>query len=240
MNTQSNTYTFLYAAIMVVVVAAVLSFTSLSLKGRQNMNKEIEKKQDILKAVNVASTPDDAVELYEKYIVEAMIVNSEGEVKSNDKAATFVVDLKRENKKNLSERQLPIYIFKDAKVGEKLIIPVLGKGMWGPVWGFVSMEPDRKTIFGATFDHQGETPGLGAEISKPEFQLPFKGKQIFDASGIFTSLKMVKGTASDDLHAFDAVSGGTVTSKGLEAMLQDNLSSYEKFLKSSKLDKDEQ
>ena len=234
MNTQSNTYTFLYAAIMVVVVAAVLSFTSLSLKGRQNMNKEIEKKQNILKAVNVASTPENAVKLYDKYIVKAIIVNSEGEVKSNKKAETFKVNLKRENKKDLSERQLPVFIFNKEGIGEKLIIPVRGKGMWGPIWGFISMESDRKTIFGAIFDHQGETPGLGAEISNADFLAPFTGKQIFNQAGMFTSLKLVKGTASTNLHAFDAVSGGTVTSKGLEAMLQDNLSSYEKFLKSSK------
>lgn len=234
MNTQSNTYTFLYAAIMVVVVAAVLSFTSLSLKGRQNMNKEIEKKQNILKAVNVVSTPENAVELYDKYIVKAIIVNSEGEVKSNKRTETFKVDLKRENKKDLSERQLPVFIFNKEGIGEKLIIPVRGKGMWGPIWGFISMESDRKTIFGAIFDHQGETPGLGAEISNADFLAPFTGKQIFNQAGLFTSLKLVKGTASTNLHAFDAVSGGTVTSKGLEAMLQDNLSSYEKFLKSSK------
>lgn len=234
MNTQSNTYTFLYAAIMVVIVAAVLSFTALTLKGRQNKNKEIEKKQDILKAVNVASTPANAVELYDTYIVEAIIVNSEGEIKSNDKTTTFNVDLKKESKKELSQRDLPVFIFNDNKVGKKLIIPVRGKGMWGPIWGFISMESDCKTIYGATFDHQGETPGLGAEISNTDFQTSFKGKQIFNDSDVFTSLKLVKGTASTDPHAFDAVSGGTVTSKGLEAMLQSNLSSYEKFLKSSK------
>ncbi len=234
MNTQSNTYTFLYAAIMVVVVAAVLSFTSLSLKERQNMNKEVEKKQNILKAVNVASTPENAVELYDKYIVKAIIVNSEGEVKSKDKSETFKVDLKKENKKDLAERRLPVFVFNKEGVGEKLIIPVLGKGMWGPIWGFIAMESDRKTIFGAIFDHKAETPGLGAEISNADFLAPFTGKQIFNQADKFTSLKLVKGTASKNPHAFDAVSGGTVTSKGLEAMLQDNLSSYEKFLKSSK------
>jgi len=234
MNTQSNTYTFLYAAIMVVVVAAVLSFTSLSLKERQNMNKEVEKKQNILKAVNVASTPANAVELYDKYIVKAIIVDSEGEVKSNDKVETFKVDLKRENKKDLSERALPVFVFNKEGIGEKLIIPVRGKGMWGPIWGFISMESDRKTIYGATFDHQGETPGLGAEISNTEFLAPFTGKQIFNQAGLFTSLKLVKGTASTNPHAFDAVSGGTVTSKGLEDMLLKSLGSYEKFLKSSK------
>jgi len=234
MNTQSNTYTFLYAAIMVVIVAAVLSFTSLSLKDRQNANKEIEKKQNILRAVNVASTPADAVELYDKFIVEAIIVNSEGEVKSNDKTETFKVDLKRENKKDLTERRLPVFVFKKEGIGEKLIIPVRGKGMWGPIWGFISMESDRKTIYGAIFDHQGETPGLGAEISNADFLAPFTGKQIFNQAGTFTSLKLVKGTASNNPHAFDAVSGGTVTSKGLEEMLLKSLGSYEKFLKSSK------
>jgi len=235
MNTQSNTYTFLYASIMVVLVAAILSFAALQLKPRQTRNIEIEKKQDILKAVNVASTPQNAEELYSKYIVKALIVNSEGVVTSEDKKETFGVDLKIENsKKNVEERKLPVFVFSKEGIGEKMIIPILGKGMWGPIWGFIAMDPDGKTIYGATFGNKGETPGLGAEISKSEFQKPFTGKQIFDESGIFTSLKLVKGTASGNPHAFDAVSGGTVTSKGLEAMLQDNLSSYEKFLKSSK------
>ncbi len=236
MNTQSNTYTFLYASIMVVLVAAVLSFAALQLKPRQTRNIEIEKKQDILKAVNVASTPENAEELYNKLIVKALIVNSNGDVISEDKDATFGVDLKIENaKQNVTDRQLPIFIFNKEGVGEKMIIPILGKGMWGPIWGFISLNPDGKTIYGATFGNKGETPGLGAEISKPEFQKPFTGKQIFDEAGMFTSLALVKGGgAKGHPHQFDAVSGGTVTSKGLEAMLRDNLSSYEKYLKSSK------
>lgn len=236
MNTQSNTYTFLYASIMVVLVAAVLSFAALQLKPRQTRNTEIEKKQDILKAVNVASTPENAEELYSQYIEKALIVNSEGVVISDDKNETFGVNLKIENsKKDVVERKLPVFVFNKEGIGEKMIIPVLGKGMWGPIWGFVSLEPDGKTIYGATFGNKGETPGLGAEISKSEFQKPFTGKQIFDEAGKFTSLSLVKGGgAAGHPHEFDAVSGGTVTSKGLEAMLQDNLSCYEKFLKSSK------
>jgi Na+-transporting NADH:ubiquinone oxidoreductase subunit C len=234
MNTQSNTYTFLYAAIMVVLVAAVLSFAALQLKPRQTRNIEIEKKQDILKAVNILSTPENAEELYNKMIVKAVIVNSNGEVTSEDKDETFAVDLKIENKKDIAERRLPIFVFKKEGIGEKMIIPIRGRGMWGPIWGFISMEPDGNTIYGATFGNQGETPGLGAEISKEEFQKPFSGKQIFDEAGKFTSLALVKGGAEGHPHEFDAVSGGTVTSKGLEAMLHDNLSSYEKYLKSSK------
>lgn len=234
MNTNSNTYTFLYASVMVLVVAAVLSFTALQLKPRQNKNREIEKKQDILNAVGVTSTPADAEKLYDQYIVKAFTVSSEGNVKSEDKDETFKVDLKKEGAKSLEKRSLPVFIFSKEGVGEKMILPVRGKGMWGPLWGYIAMEKDGNTIFGATFAHQGETPGLGAEISTPAFQSQFVGKQIFDEVGKFTSIIMVKGTAGENPHQFDAVSGGTVTSKGFEAMLLDNLSSYEKFLKSSK------
>jgi Na+-transporting NADH:ubiquinone oxidoreductase subunit C len=234
MNTNSNTYTFLYASVMVLIVAAVLSFTALQLKPRQNKNREIEKKQDILNAVGVSSTPADAEKLYDQYIVKAFTVSSEGNIKSEDKDATFKVDLNRESKKALEERNLPVFVFNKEGVGEKMILPVRGKGMWGPLWGYIAMEKDGNTIYGATFAHQGETPGLGAEISTPAFQDQFIGKQIFNETGKFTSIIMVKGTASGNLHQFDAVSGGTVTSKGFEAMLLDNLSSYEKFLKSSK------
>lgn len=231
MNTQSNTYTFLYASVMVVVVAAVLSFTALQLKPRQTKNQEIEKKQNILKAVSIVSDASSAEELYAKYISKAYIANSEGAILSENIDEAFAVNLKKENAKQLSERRLPVFVYSKEGV-DKLIIPVLGKGMWGPIWGFISLEQDGKTIFGATFSHSGETPGLGAEISKPEFQDQFKGKQIFDQDNNFTSLILKKGTAKGNPHAIDAVSGGTVTSKGLEAMLQDNLSSYEKFLKS--------
>jgi len=234
MNTQSNTYTFLYASILVVVVAAVLSFTALQLKPRQTKNREIEKKQYILKAVNIASTPEDAEALYSKYIVKGFIVNSEGKTISEDMDKAFGVDQKIENAKSLKNRELPVFVFNKEGVGEKLILPVRGRGMWGPIWGFISLDPDHKTIFGAIFDHKGETPGLGAEIAKPGFQKPFSGKQIFDDQDNFTSLALRKGTASGHPHQFDAVSGGTVTSKGLEAMLRSNLGSYEKYLKSSK------
>lgn len=234
MNTNSNTYTFLYASVMVLIVAAVLSFTALQLKPRQNKNKEIEKKQAILKAVGVASTFADAEKLYDQYIVEAKIVNAAGALISEDKEEAFGVDLKKENKIDLTDRKLPVFIFQNEVVGKKMILPVRGKGMWGPIWGYISMELDGNTIYGATFDHQGETPGLGAEISKPEFQKQFASKQLFDQSGKFIPLALVKGTASGHLHEFDAVSGGTVTSKGLEEMLLKSLGSYEKFLKSSK------
>jgi Na+-transporting NADH:ubiquinone oxidoreductase subunit C len=94
-----------------------------------------------------------------------------------------------------------------------------GTGLWGPIWGYVSMNDDMNTIYGATFAHQGETPGLGAEIATPGFQQQFKGKKIFDESGnLLPSRLPIKRNSSAE-HKVDAISGGTITSKGLQKML---------------------
>ncbi len=234
MNTNSNTYTFIYAAVMVIVVAAVLSFTALSLKPKQDKNKEIEKMQTILKAVSIESTTANAVELFKQYIVRGVIVKSTGDVISDDVQKAFAIDMKKQYDLPVEKRHLPVFIFKKEGVGEKIILPIRGKGMWGPIWGYIALNTDKNTIYGATFGNKGETPGLGAEISTAKFQAQFPGKQIFDKRGQFTSLKLQKGTAKGHAHEFDAVSGGTVTSKGLEAMLRNSLGSYVKYLKSSK------
>jgi Na+-transporting NADH:ubiquinone oxidoreductase subunit C len=189
----------------------------------------VAKKIDILKSVNVVSTPKDAIEKYEKYIGKnSFVLNIDGQKVDGD---AFTVDLEKELKKDPKERQYPIFEC-DIDGSTKYIIPVRGKGLWGPIWGYISLNDDRKTIYGATFGHKGETPGLGAEIAKPEFQKQFAGKTIFDNNGKFTSVLVEKSTdTSKDPHAVDAISGGTITSKGVQAMLQDCLSGYEKFLK---------
>ncbi len=107
------------------------------------------------------------------------------------------------------------------------MVPVRGKGLWGPIWGYMALESDLNTISGAVFDHKGETPGLGAEINTDWFQEPFTGKTIFDESGKFVSITVVKGGADpSDPHGVDGISGGTITSKGLEEMLADCLAGY--------------
>lgn len=228
MNTQSNTYIFLYASVMVIVVAAILSFTALQLKPRQTRNKEIEKKQSILRSVNIVSTAASSEKLYSSLITDSYIVNYKGEKVEGD---AFNVNLTKEVVKPVSERNMPVFIFSKEGVGQKTIIPVRGKGLWGPIWGYISLNEDNNSIYGAIFDHKGETPGLGAEINKDFFQKPFVGKKIFDESGNFTSIEVVKGDAGDNIHAVDGISGGTITSKGLEAMLQDCLSGYQEYLK---------
>lgn len=230
MDKQGNTYTVLYAVVMVIIVAAVLAFVSESLKGIQSKNVEVAKKIDLLKSVGIASDASTAEELYDKHIGEnTKVINMNGEeVEGN----AFTIDMSKEVRKEPKDRNYPLYICKLDNGEEKIIIPLRGTGLWGPIWGYISLDADKTTVYGAIFDHKGETPGLGAEISKEFFQTPFKGKTIFDKSGTFTSVSVLKGgVAAGNPHAVDAISGGTITSTGVSKMLDECLKGYEKYLK---------
>lgn len=239
LDRNSNLYTFLYASGMVILVAMLLAIAATALKPAQQKNIETEKKVDILKSIGKADGADKASnkhqfvsDAFNKYIKELFVVNSKGEKVEGVDA--FDVDMKVELSKPLEQRNLPIYkaVLDDNSV--KYIFPLRGRGLWGPIWGYISLNDDMNTIYGATFAHEGETPGLGAEIATVDFQRQFIGKSIFN-NDKFVSVAVVKGGADkSDPHAVDAISGGTITSKGLEAMLRDCLSSYEPFFKNHK------
>jgi Na+-transporting NADH:ubiquinone oxidoreductase subunit C len=232
MDRNSNTYTFIYAAVMVILVAAVLASAAMALRPRQDKNVEIEKMQNILASVNIESTFETAGEIYTDRIKNQYVVNSKGETVEGEDA--FEIDLKKEKAKPVEERFLPVFECQTEN-GLKYIFPMRGAGLWGPIWGFVSLDDDMNTIFGANFDHQGETPGLGAEISTSWFQEEFKGKQIFDQSGSLISITVTKaGQEAPEEHSVDGISGGTITSKGLEQMMLEDFKSYENFLMKKK------
>ncbi|MDR3184897.1 MAG: NADH:ubiquinone reductase (Na(+)-transporting) subunit C [Prevotellaceae bacterium] len=253
MNRNSNTYTFLYAAGLVVVVASALAIATIGLKEPQEKNIAIEKKLNILSTVGKGMPGDEITDRdtyietqYDKYIVESFIVDGCGERKEGD---AFRVNMKEEYDKIKTIKQtsdeaqqaalrvnltLPVFVYKDDDARLKCIIPVYGTGLWGPLWGYVALNDDFNTVYGAIFDHKGETPGLGAEIATQAFAKQFVGKQIFDGHTL-TSIKVVKGGAPEtDLHGVDAISGGTITSRGVEDMLQDCLDAYEAFFTKNK------
>ena len=232
MDTNGNKYTIIYASVMVVVVAVMLAIAATQLKPYQDANILIEKKQNILKSVNIVADSKQANDLFSNTIKELFIVNSKGEKVEGD---AFKVDLKVEHSKHIDQRKLPVYVADMGEKGKVYIIPLRGAGLWGPIWGYVALSSDMNTIYGANFDHQGETPGLGAEINTEKFQKPFIGKTIFDQSGLFTSVIVAKiGEKADPAHSVDAISGGTITSKGLQKMLYDDLSTYQEFFKTLK------
>jgi len=232
MDTNGNKYTITYAAVMVIVVAILLTIAATQLKPYQDANILIEKKQNILKSVNIVADVKQADDLFSKTIKELLIVNSKGEKVEGD---AFKVNLKVEHSKPVDQRKLPVYIAELGEKGKVYIIPLRGAGLWGPIWGYIAISSDMNTVFGANFDHQGETPGLGAEINTDKFQKPFAGKTIFDQTGLFTSIIIAKtGEKADPAHSVDAISGGTITSKGLQKMLYDDLSTYQEFFKTLK------
>ncbi len=228
MKNFSNTYIFIFSIIMVVVVALLLSLAAMQLKPFQDKNIEIEKKQNILASIRIKSTVNDAVDLYAKYITDSFVLNNKGEKQEGIDA--FTVELKNEISKPADQRLLPVYVGTLDDQTNANVVPLRGKGLWGPIWGYISLQPDMNTVYGTVFDHQGETPGLGAEISTEWFQKPFIGKTLFQDSTQFVSIKVLKGGAKkDDPHAVDAISGGTITSKGLEAMIDSCLVPYKPY-----------
>ncbi|RLD61383.1 MAG: NADH:ubiquinone reductase (Na(+)-transporting) subunit C [Bacteroidetes bacterium] len=229
MNKHSNLYIIVYASILVVVVATVLSIISTSLKPVQNKNIELEKKQNILHSINIKSNRKDVEQLYNKYIKASYTVDIKGKRVDGD---AFNIDLRKEKLKPFNKQRLPVYESRLENGSEKIIIPLSGKGLWGPIWGYISFNDDNNTVYGVTFSHESETPGLGAQIATPNFQKQFIGKKIFDSYDEFVSIELIKSKNKDNnIHQVDAITGGTITSKGLEKMLRNCISSYEKFLK---------
>ena len=175
MNVNSNAYTYTFATVMVVLVAVLLAGASLGLKSKQENNVKQEKMQSILASVGVKVDRSEAQANYDEVIKEVLTIRG-GEVVSTDREIGFNVDMAGAIKAENMNREVPMYVAN--KGGENYyIIPLRGKGLWGPVWGFVSLESDGNTVVGANFGHKSETPGLGAEITTPMFTDQFPGKK---------------------------------------------------------------
>ena len=213
---NGNAYIIMYSTVMVVIVATLLAVAALSLQSRQYATELTEKKQSILSSLSAQGENYDA--FMKGYVLDADGNELEGEdvfALLNDLPGTFEAG------------KFPIFEARDGRV----VIPVTGMGLWGPVWGYVALEKDMNTVAGIIMAHKGETPGLGAEIATPKYQANFVGKTIFDGDK-FVSVTLRKGGAKDPAHEVDAISGGTKTSDGVTAMLRDCLSAYLPYFES--------
>lgn len=233
-NKDSNKYIIIFASIMVIVVTLILSLTHQVLEKTQLKNEHIDKMSQILRSVRITTDNKNAEAKFGEVITEMYLINSKGEVIPNSHQDLFSISMKYELSKREDERTLPVYIAKiDGKT--KYILSLYGTGLWGALWGYVSVDEDGNTIYGADFNHDSETPGLGAEISTTWFSDEFIGKQLFK-DNVFKSIAIVKsGKVTSDKDYVDGISGGTITGKGVESMLYHSLDAYSKFL--SNLDK---
>ncbi len=225
-NTNSNTYTIVYASVMVVIVAFLLAFISNSLKSKQDENIRLDKMKQILSAINVDTKGQDVQALYSQYVKEAEILNVNGDVVST--TGGFDINLPAEMSKPVADRQLPLYIC-EVDGQTKYVLPLTGAGLWGPIWGYVGLDDDKDTVFGVFFSHASETPGLGAEITTDKFKNQFFGKKVLK-SGVVALAVEKYGKVTDPTYQVDGISGGTITSVGVSNMIKDCLRLYEKFL----------
>ncbi len=230
MNRNSNAYTFLFAIILVVVVAGLLAFVSEGTKEKRAMNVKLEKMQSILSTIGVDVSREECGVLFKKYVKQELALKADGSIDANIKA--FDINLKHELKKPVNEQRFPLYVTeKDGK--KNYVIPLYGAGLWDSIWGYMSLADDENTVIGASFDHKGETPGLGAEINQSWFEDQFKGEQIMEGSK-FVSVKVVKGgTPESNKHGVDAISGGTITSDGVTKMIEERLKRYLAYFKNN-------
>ena len=225
-NVNSNAYIIIYSVVMVVIVAVLLSVTSLSLQGRQKENMLNEKKQQIVKALG----EDPATSAYADVVAEAAMLDKNGN-KIEGKNDADIFNALGDLTASFDAGEFPIFKAANGCV----VIPVYGAGLWGPVWGYIALEPDMNTVKGIVMDHSGETPGLGAEITTANVQNSFKGKTIFEGAD-FVSVSMRKGGATNN-HEVDAISGGTKTCDGVNAMIKTGLEGYLPFINANKSNK---
>lgn len=240
-NRDSNGYTFGFAIALVVVVGVLLAGIAMWTKPFQEKNEEVKKKMDILKAILVKDdyskiTRKNAAEEFEKYVNldDAIVLDMNGAIKDT---VAFDIDIKKQFRdKKLAEEDKDYPLFIATIDGKKAyVIPVVGKGLWGPVWGNICLDEDMQTIKGASFDHKTETPGLGAEIKQDFFIKGWIGEKVSDENMDFLKFEVVKDKSGSKKESkVDGITGGTITSKGVEEMVNRCLLPYIAYFKTLK------
>ena len=221
MNTNKNSYTFIYASVMVIIVAFLLAFVSSALKPIQQKNVELDKKKQVLAALNIFEK--DAEAAYATYVKADQLLATDGSVAAEN--GGFAVENSAVNAENL-----PLYVC-EVEGETKYVLPLYGAGLWGPIWGYVALNADKETIYGVYFSHAGETPGLGAEITNREkFQVPFIGKKALNADNEVVISVVKNGKVQNPETEVDGISGGTITSQGVDNMLKEGIALYKAFL----------
>ena len=207
LNTNSNIYTFVYMTVVVIIVAVLLAVVSQALAPKQQANILLDKQKQILGALKVDYTNADPAEVYYTLVQDTIYLSGEAGQTSKE---VYVANLNGET---------------------KYILPLSGKGLWGGIGGYLALDEDKNTIYGVNFNHESETPGLGAKIVEPEFRSQFEGKHIRNAEGAVVSVAVLKaGKHADGQEQVDAISGATITSAGVSTMLEVNLGEYKEFL----------
>jgi Na+-transporting NADH:ubiquinone oxidoreductase subunit C len=227
---KGNSGTIIFALIVTTLSAALLAAAATILKPAQDENVLKEKQQNILSLVGL-NNPND----YQKFdqLVEGVVIGDQGEKIQGVNAINLDLGLEKKLKSKNPDYKVryPLYIYKNPQGKVTYLLQMAGIGLWGPIWGYLALDQDGNTIKSAIFDHKGETPGLGAEINTDLFENQFQNKKVLNEQGQFVSVKVEKGKHDASMpHAVDAISGGTITSNGVNKMLQEDIAFYLKYI----------
>ncbi|MCG8310455.1 MAG: NADH:ubiquinone reductase (Na(+)-transporting) subunit C [Cytophagales bacterium] len=227
---------------LTIVLGGLLSMANQGLKPKQQRSVELDTKKKILGSVTDLGKKkgQEVLDLY-KETIESSVYDIEGNIiETDEKGAQIIaenVNIAKNFKKPAEQRLYPVFIYHapgNKEAIEAYILPVFGKGLWGPIYGFVALDTDLNTIKGISLDHDKETPGLGARITGKDIQARYVGKKIFNESGNLVSVSMLKGESNTqealDAHHIDGMSGATITGKGVNNMLLDYFGYYQKFM----------
>lgn len=215
---------------MVVIVAFLLAFVSSTLKPMQDENVKLDKKKQILAALNVRGLDnDESTKKYNEMIIADAIIDADGNTVAEGTQGGEDAGFKL-NSADYKEGKLALYVC-EVEGAKKYVVPVYGMGLWGPIWGYIAVNEDGKTIYGAYFNHEGETAGLGAEIKDSKaWQDKFVGKTIYDIEGTPVIKVLKANEVKDAACQVDAVTGATLTSNGVSDMLQEGFAKYKNIL----------
>lgn len=232
LNTNSNTYTIVYASVMVIVVAFCLAFVSDSLRARQEANVANDKRSQILAALNIRNV-ENVQEEYDRVLLHDMVVDVNGKKLQDD--GGFGVDSKEIQAKDDAAKRLPVYLCK-VDNDTVYVLPLFGRGLWGELWGYLALADDLRTVYGVYMSHASETAGLGARITEEQFQEKFVKKNVFGEGDFATVLLGVKKKVENPESEVDAITGATLTSDGVDNMFKTSLAPYQKFFETVKPD----
>ena len=234
---QSNSYTFIFITVVAIVAALILSVASQSLQQKQVQNFERDMKRNILSAVGLLEKKgcDSDIEGCYKKMIKAKIINTKGKAIDARGLIPVTISIEEELGKEPSERRYPLFMRRDKGKTTAYCIPIVGKGLWSTLYGYLALEKDLKTVKGITFYKHAETPGLGAEIETTLFRESFKGKKILDKKGKLVSVRVVKGSVNPQspmkMHEVDGISGATLTCNGVTDLIKASLELYEPHFK---------
>ena len=220
-NTNSNVYTICYAAVMVIIVAFLLAFVASALKETQDANVANDTKGQILSALGYDKATVDVGSIYAEKVKDNVLENGEltpYEGKFNTSYGALI-----------KNGELHVFTGTTANGEKAYVIPVVGRGLWGGLWGYIAVNEAKDKVLGTYFYHESETAGLGARISEKWFQDQFIGKPIFGEDGK-VALTVVKAGAAQNENEVDGVTGATLTSNGVAAMVKDGRTAYTDFL----------